>query len=87
MAHLEVHVPGSASLWFNGWKASSAGTVRELQSPVLKAGRRYTYTVRAQWAENGREVTQTQQVPVRAGARVQVTFPVQPRQDRKDEKK
>jgi len=73
-AHIEVLVPGEAALWFNGWKARSTGVVRKLQSPPLTPGRNYTYTVRARWEENGREVTQTRQVAVSAGAKVRVDF-------------
>jgi uncharacterized protein (TIGR03000 family) len=75
-AHLEVQVPADATLWINGWKASSTGSLRKLQSPPLTAGHRYTYSIRARWEENGREVTQTQQVFVAAGAHVAVHFPL-----------
>jgi uncharacterized protein (TIGR03000 family) len=73
-AHLEVLVPADAELWFNDWKARSMGPVRNLQSPPLVPGRQYTYTVRARWQENGREVTRSLQVHVSARAQVRVTF-------------
>jgi uncharacterized protein (TIGR03000 family) len=84
-AHIKVLMPAGADLWFDGWKSRSTGAVRKLQSPPLTPGRRYTYTVRAHWEENGREVTQTQQVAVSAGAHVVVNFPVSAKNDGKDE--
>jgi len=73
-AHLEVLVPGNATLWINDWKAGSTGVVRKLRSPPLTPSRHYTYTIRARWEEDGREVTQTRQVAVSAGAKVRVDF-------------
>lgn len=75
-AHVIVSLPSDAELLFDGTKTTSAGSVREYQSPPLTPGRRYTYELRARWSENGQEVTQTQQVGVTAGAHVNVSFPV-----------
>ena len=70
--------PGAARLWFEDTQTTTTGAVREFASPPLTPGTQYTYTVRATWTENGRDVTQTQQVGVTAGARVAVDFPVKP---------
>jgi uncharacterized protein (TIGR03000 family) len=72
-------VPGNAEVWFDGEKTTSTGTNRQFRSPPLTPGQRYRYEVRVRWVENGREVTQTQQVVVSAGANVNVSFRVQPR--------
>jgi uncharacterized protein (TIGR03000 family) len=77
-ALITVSVPTDAEIWFETSKMSLTGSVREYQSPPLTPGIRYTYEIRARWNENGREVTQTQQVGVAAGTRVSVRFPVQP---------
>jgi uncharacterized protein (TIGR03000 family) len=77
-AHLTVNVPAGAEVWFDGTATTSTGQVRQFDSPPLKPGSRYSYEVQARWKENGQEVTQTQQVKVAAGARVNVTFPVPP---------
>jgi len=74
-AQVTVSVPANAEIWFEGNKMTSTGSVREFQSPPLTPGKRYTYEVRARWKENGQEVTQTQQVEVTAGTRVNVQFP------------
>ncbi len=77
-AHVTVSVPADAEIWFNDTKTTSTGAVREYQSPPLAPGGRFTYELRARWSQNGDEVTQTQQVAVTAGARINVHFPVQP---------
>jgi uncharacterized protein (TIGR03000 family) len=77
-ARVTVSVPADAEVWFEGSKRPATGSVREYQSPPLTPGVRYTYDIRARWNENGKEVTQTQQVEVAAGTHVNVHFPVQP---------
>ena len=59
-------------------KTTPTGAVREFHPPPLTPGKRYTYEIRARWTENGREVTQTRNVPVTAG-RVNVGFRSRPR--------
>jgi uncharacterized protein (TIGR03000 family) len=78
-AHVTVNVPADAEVWFEGTKTTSTGSVREYESPPLTQGNRYTYEIRARWHENGREVNQTQQVEVTAGAHVNVDFPLPPK--------
>jgi len=76
--HVTVRVPAGARVWFQDTPTTSAGPVREFESPPVESGSRYRYRVRAAWTENGREVTQAQEVRVTAGAHVNVTFPVAP---------
>jgi uncharacterized protein (TIGR03000 family) len=75
-AYVIASVPTSAEVWINGMKTNSTGRIREFQSPPLTSGQRYSYEIQARWSENGREVTQTQKVPITAGAHVIVGFPV-----------
>ena len=75
-ARVRVRVPQDATVWFGGAKTQSTGLVRDYQSPGLTRGDVYTYTIRATWRENGREVTQSQAVDVRAGMQYDVVFPV-----------
>jgi uncharacterized protein (TIGR03000 family) len=74
-AHVSVDVPADAQVWFDGQPTRSTGPTRLFHSPPLTPGKNYRYEIRARWNENGREVTQTQQVEVTAGARVTVDFP------------
>jgi uncharacterized protein (TIGR03000 family) len=75
-AHVTVNVPTGTQLWFDGSATTTTGSVRQFDTPSLTPGSRYGYEIRARWNENGQEVTQTQQVEVRAGAHVNVSFPV-----------
>ncbi len=73
--HLNVLVPSEASLWIEGQPMTNqSGSFREFVSPPLTPGVNYTYTVRASWQEDGREVSQTRSVPVHAGERHDVDF-------------
>jgi len=74
-ARVTVTVPADAEVWFEGVKMTEMGIVRAFQSPPLTPDRRFTYTVKARWEQNGRAVTQTQTVRVFAGASVNVVFP------------
>jgi len=74
-AQLTVKVPADALVWFDGVQTTTTGPVRTYQSPPLAQGQ-YSYEVRARWNENGREVTQTQQVGFTPGAYVEVDFPM-----------
>jgi uncharacterized protein (TIGR03000 family) len=83
-ARISLRVPDNAEVWFDGEKTTSTGRDRQFRSPPLTSGERYSYKIRARWVENGREVTQTQQVAVSAGANVNVSFPVQHASDGRD---
>jgi uncharacterized protein (TIGR03000 family) len=74
--HLTVNVPADAQVWVDNTKTTSTGPVRQFESPPVTPGERYTYKIQARWNENGHELTQTQEVKVTAGARVNVNFPV-----------
>jgi uncharacterized protein (TIGR03000 family) len=66
-ALLIARLPENALLWVEGQLTRLRGPVRYFQSPPLISGERYSYQVRAVWVENGRWVSQTLKVPVRAG--------------------
>jgi uncharacterized protein (TIGR03000 family) len=76
-AHFTVKVPAGANIWINGAQTNLLGTVREFQTDSLTPGDQYTYEIQARWKnDDGREVTQSQQVVVTAGAHVRVDFPI-----------
>jgi uncharacterized protein (TIGR03000 family) len=62
-----AHVPDDAKLWFEGEPTKEKGSVRLFESPPLDLGKRYRYTIRVQWLESGRSVSETGLVLVRAG--------------------
>jgi uncharacterized protein (TIGR03000 family) len=80
-AHMRVIVPPDAQIWFDGTPTTQTGSVRSFDSPPLTPGRRFTYEIRAQWREDGRDVTQTRRVAVHAGDAVTVDF-TQPEEGR-----
>lgn len=74
-ASIQVHVPApNADLWVEGWKTASKGDWRRFLSPPLVPGNRYEYEMRARWSENGREMSRSREVPLRAGEHVVVDF-------------
>jgi len=75
-AHVTVRAPANARVWIGGWETPNTGSVREFDSPALTPGKQYSYEVKAQWEENGRMVTQSQEVDVSAGARSRAVFPM-----------
>jgi uncharacterized protein (TIGR03000 family) len=74
-AQVRVIVPAAnAKLWFEGSPTRQDGLVRLFESPALKPGHEYSYDIKAQWKENGKEVSRTIHVDVRANALVTVNF-------------
>jgi uncharacterized protein (TIGR03000 family) len=74
-ANVEVRVPASAELWFEGQKTSQAGSTRLFSSPVLEPGKAFGYTIRAHWTSpTGQVVDETREIKVRAGRRTVVDF-------------
>jgi len=70
-ATVDVNVPASAQLWFNGSATKQTGDARRFTSPSLTPGQDYTYTVRARWTDNGHVTDETRTITVHA---YQVTF-------------
>lgn len=66
-ALLVAHLPQLALLWVEGVQTHSTGRTRYFESPPLPLDRKYYYTVRAAWIEDGHWVSQLRKVPVQAG--------------------
>lgn len=64
---LVAHVPENAQVWVEDDATTSRGALRTYQSPPLTPGKSYTYTVRVAWVENGKVVSQSRHLPVKAG--------------------
>ena len=73
---LVAHVPDNAQVWVENEATTARGTLRTYQSPPLTPGKSYSYTVRVAWVENGKLVSQTRHVAVKAGD-VQCVYLVQ----------
>jgi uncharacterized protein (TIGR03000 family) len=75
VARVRVIVPEGAKVWFDGAETQQSGTVRMFESPALTPGREYTYSIKAQWRDaDGKEVTRTKPVDVRANGQAGVDF-------------
>jgi uncharacterized protein (TIGR03000 family) len=74
-AHITINVPADAKVWFDDTPTKSTGAVRQYTTPPLDPGTHYSYDIRAQWTENGHEVTQSQKVQFNPGGQVVVNFP------------
>jgi uncharacterized protein (TIGR03000 family) len=69
-----VRVPDpNAAVWFDDTRTRQTGGTRVFQSPPLAPGK-YSYEVRAQWTESGKEMDQTRTVEVRPGDNATVDF-------------
>lgn len=66
-ALLIAHLPENALLWVEGKLTPLNGPTHPFRSPPLAPDKKFTYTVRVVWIEEGRWVSQTAKVPVRAG--------------------
>lgn len=73
-AEIIVHVPLDAEVWIEGVKMKQAGSQRRFISPPLRPNLTYAYEIRATWQENGREVTNVNNVRIQAGDRSSITF-------------
>jgi uncharacterized protein (TIGR03000 family) len=67
-------VPADARVTFNGAPTASRSTERVFVTPPLRPDRTYYYDVQAQAERDGRTVTVSRRVPVRAGQVTQETI-------------
>jgi uncharacterized protein (TIGR03000 family) len=76
-ATIVVNLPANAVLNFDGMPTKATSSTRVFTSPPLEPGNSYFYTVTAQMTQEGRPLTVTQRVYVRAGqtSRVALSFP------------
>lgn len=75
-AQITVQLPENAEIWFDGMKRDETGSVRTFTTPMLSAGTKYTYEIRARWKEGDALIDQTRNVVFAAGDKLDVTFPV-----------
>jgi len=72
---LHVRVPdSSANVWIENTLMSLQGFDRTFVSPDVTSGNTYTYTVRASWMENGKEMSKEKKIDVQPGQEYTVSF-------------
>jgi uncharacterized protein (TIGR03000 family) len=64
----------SARVWFDGSPTEQQGSDRLYISPPIDPNKNYTYTIKASWMENGKEVTKEQKLSVRANQQAMASF-------------
>ena len=80
-AMLAVVVPEDARVYVNGMLTKTPGTQRQYVSYGLRPGYGYTYEVRAVVTRDGKELSDTQMVRVRAGETRDLAFDFRARAD------
>lgn len=73
-AHIWLHVPENADVWFEGVKTTQTGETRYYYSPPLAAGKKYSYQMRIRWMKDGKPVEEKQQIIVKAGDTIRRDF-------------
>jgi uncharacterized protein (TIGR03000 family) len=73
-ATLVVSLPAEAKLSVDGYATKSTSSVRTLASPTLEAGKDYVYTLTAELVRDGKPVTTSKEVTVRAGEAINVAL-------------
>lgn len=79
VAEIVVNVPDDAEVWIEGVKMKQTGPRRRFVSPTLVPGVSYTYEIRATWMQDGRKVSDSNQVTVHGGDRSSLTFIARPK--------
>ena len=74
-AGVEIRLPDpDATIWVEGKEIASSGTVRQFHSPPLEASRQFTYTIKAEWHDNGKLVSDQRKVNVESNRQTVVDF-------------
>ena len=73
-AEIVVRVPVAAKVFVEDRPTKQRGVERLFETAELQPGRTYTYTIRAELVRDGRTVSETKRVTVRAGESTQVRF-------------
>jgi uncharacterized protein (TIGR03000 family) len=73
-AKVIVSLPAAAKLAIDGNATTSTAAERTFVSPALEAGKDYQYTLTAELVRDGKNVTETKTIIVRAGETTNVNF-------------
>jgi uncharacterized protein (TIGR03000 family) len=73
-ATITVKVPAGAKLYFDDGPTQQSGAMRTFVTPDLRPGKEYVYQVKVEYLRDGRTMTQTKPVTVRAGQTSRVEF-------------
>ena len=78
-AMVRVLLPdANAQIWFDGTVTTQQGMDRFFHSPALESGSTYSYTIKARWLENGRQIDRERSVRLEPGQPITVDFRANP---------
>jgi uncharacterized protein (TIGR03000 family) len=80
VGRLHVHVPASAKVWVDGEATKQKGSDRDFMTPPLRPEQEFTYTIKAQWNQDGRNMERTRQVRLRANDTASIDFTAPPKE-------
>jgi uncharacterized protein (TIGR03000 family) len=75
-ARVNLLVPADAKIWFDESQTKQTGAFRSFESPPLPADRDYSYQVRVQWKQDGKDVSEDRKIIVHAGEVINLTLGV-----------
>lgn len=73
LVHIRLPDP-QGQVWIENVATDQRGLDRLFLSPPLEAGKRYVYTIKANWMENGQQMNQEKKVDIQAGQQALVAF-------------
>jgi uncharacterized protein (TIGR03000 family) len=73
-ATITVTLPADARLYFDGKMTRQDGALRTFVTPDLRPGKEFSYTAKIEYMRDGRTMTETKTVTVRAGQTTRVEF-------------
>jgi uncharacterized protein (TIGR03000 family) len=65
-AHVRLHVPAGARVWFDHLETKQTGRTRDYSTPPLTPGKTYVYDVRVKWQKDGKPVEVKRRLRIRA---------------------
>jgi uncharacterized protein (TIGR03000 family) len=71
---ISLRVPSSAEVLIQGKKMKETGTDRQFTLPPLDPQKTYDYDVRVTWSDNGRQISDTHHLKVRAGDQKSISY-------------
>jgi uncharacterized protein (TIGR03000 family) len=74
-ARVIIEVPADAKLYVDNYLTKAEGmTQRHFTTPALETGQEYFYNVKAEVIRDGKTISETKRITVRAGAEVRASF-------------
>jgi uncharacterized protein (TIGR03000 family) len=80
-AVINLRVPSDAKVWFDQSQMKQTGTMRSFESPLLDVGSEYAYQIRIQVKRDGKDITETRRITLRAGDVINLTLGSSPEVD------